>query len=98
MIVEMRTYTLVPGGLAEYLRKYNESARELQTRILGHLLGVYQSEIGELNQLVFLWGFETFDERAKRRRELMADTTFAEFRKTVRHLTIKQENRLLAPV
>ncbi|AZG10655.1 MAG: NIPSNAP family containing protein [Bordetella sp. SCN 67-23] len=96
MMVEMRTYTLVPGGGAEYLRLYNPSARALQTRILGNLAGLYQSETGELNQLVFLWAYESLDERASRRAVLAADAEFAAFRKSVRHLLVRQESRILA--
>ncbi|OVZ56937.1 NIPSNAP family protein [Pigmentiphaga sp. NML080357] len=95
MMMEMRTYTLVPGGSAEYLRIYNQSARALQTRILGNLAGLYQSETGELNQLVFLWAYESLDERASRRARLAEDAEFAAFRKSVRHLLVRQESRIL---
>lgn len=95
MHIEMRTYSLVPGGAAEYLRLYNAMGRQIQTAILGQLLGIYQSEVGELNQLVFLWAFDSLDERQRRRRELVADAGFAEFRKASRHLLLRQENRIL---
>lgn len=95
MYIEMRTYSLVPGGAAEYLRSYNELGRQVQTRILGKMVGVYQTEVGELNQIVFLWEFESLDERQRRRRELLTDPLFTEFRKSTRHLLLKQENRLL---
>ncbi|VCU71015.1 hypothetical protein PIGHUM_03095 [Pigmentiphaga humi] len=95
-MVEMRTYTLVPGGAAEYLRVYGESARALQARILGDLAGLYQTESGELNQLVFLWGYDSLDERARRRAALMQDPEFAAFRKAVKHLLVRQESRLLS--
>ncbi len=96
MYIELRTYSLVPGGSAEYLRAYNERARDIQVAILGKLVGVYQSEVGELNQIVFLWAFDSLDERQRRRRDLMADTGFTEFRKSTRHLLVRQESRLLS--
>ncbi len=95
MHIEMRTYSLVPGGAAEYLKLYNAMGREIQTGILGRLLGIYQSDVGELNQIIFLWAFDSLDERQRRRRELMADAGFAQFRKASRHLLLRQENRLL---
>jgi hypothetical protein len=98
MYIELRTYSLVPGGVAEYLRVYNERARDVQTSILGKLISLCQSDVGELNQLVFLWGFESLDERQRRRRELMADPVFTDFRKSTRHLLLKQESRLLTVV
>ena len=96
MMVEMRTYTLVPGGVAEYTRHYSPEIRALQERILGRLLGLYQTETGELNQLVFLWGYKGYDERMARRKTLMADADFAAFRKATRHLVLRQENRFLS--
>jgi len=98
MYVEQRVYSLVPGGPAQYLLAYNGRPREIQSQILGQLIGVFQSESGELNQVVFLWGFDTLDDRERRRRALMADAEFAEFRKSTRHLLLKQESRLLSAV
>ena len=97
MIHELRTYTLVPGGVREYLRIYNEQARGVQTQILGNLMALMVPESGDLNQLVFHWAFDSGEERARRRAELTADPRFTEFRKQVRHLLIRQETRLLHP-
>ncbi len=98
MIHEIRTYTLVPGGVREYLRIYNELGREVQTRVLGHLLAVLVPESGDINQLVYQWVFESYEDRERRRAQLLADPQFTEFRKQVRHLLIQQDSRLLKPV
>lgn len=92
---ELRTYTLVPGGVREYLRIYNEMGREVQMRLLGNLVALLQPETGDLNQLIYLWAFEDFEERKRRRQQLMADSQFAEFRKAVRHLLVRQESQLM---
>lgn len=98
MILELRRYTLIPGGIREYLAKYDEMGRSIQTRILGDLVALMQPESGDLNQLVFLWRYESFEERKVRRGALMKDAQFTEFRKAVRHLLVSQENQLLTPV
>lgn len=95
MYVEQRIYTLAPGGAAEYLRIYRACGRSVQEGHLGTMLGCYTREVGELNQLVYLWPFASLDERARRRAALMADTDFAAFRKQVRHLVLRQENTIL---
>ena len=97
MFVEQRIYSLVPGGTAEYIKIYEESGRTVQERILGPMLGYYTRDIGELNQLVYFWSFDSMDERTRRRTELMADAEFKVFRGTIRHLVVKQENTLLVP-
>jgi len=97
MIHEIRTYTVVPGGVREYLRIYNESGRSVQTRLLGNLVALLTPESGDVNQLVFHWAFASYEDRARRRAELLADADFTAFRKSVRHLLVQQESRLLSP-
>jgi len=97
MIHELRTYTLVPGGVREYLRVYNEIGRTVQTQVLGNLVALLTPESGDLNQLVYHWAFDSFEERAERRARLAADPRFTEFRQKVRHLLVQQDSRLLSP-
>ena len=59
-IVEMRTYTLAVGTTARYLDLYAKGGLAVQTRILGHLVGYYAVEVGELNQVIHLWAYESF--------------------------------------
>ena len=97
MIIEERNYLVRPGAAAKYARLWDEYGREPQVRILGNLLGFYITEVGELNTLVYLWGFEKLDDRVKRRAELAADPDFAAFRTRVRDLLVRQSNRILTP-
>lgn len=97
MFVEQRIYSLVPGGTADYIRLYEEQGRAVQERILGRMLGYYTRDIGELNQLVYFWRFDSMDERTRRRAELAADPDFKTFRASIRHLVVKQENAILVP-
>jgi hypothetical protein len=97
MFVEQRIYTMVPGGTAEYVKVYEECGRTVQERILGKMLGYYTRDIGELNQLIYLWPFASMDERTRRRAALLADPEFKLFRGKIRHLLLKQENSLLVP-
>ena len=97
MFVEQRIYSLVPGGTAEYIKIYEAFGRAVQERILGAMLGYYTRDIGELNQLVYFWSFDSMDERTRRRSALMADAEFKVFRGKIRHLVVRQENTLLVP-
>jgi len=98
MIYELRTYTLSAGGAREYMRIYNAQAREVQTSILGGLVSLMQPESGDLNQLIFLWAFDNFEDRQSRRAKLLADERFTEFRKAVKGLLIRQESQLLSAI
>lgn len=95
MFVEQRIYTLAPGGAAEYLRIYAEFGRAAQERALGKMIGCFTTEVGPLNQLIYLWRFDSLSERTGRRAVLMADEEFKVFRGKVRHLLVRQENLIL---
>jgi hypothetical protein len=97
VIIEERDYLVRPGAAAKYAQLWDEYGREPQVRILGNLLGFYVTEVGELNTLVYLWGYEGLDDRVKRRAELAADPDFAAFRAQVRDLLVRQSNRILTP-
>ena len=68
MIVEERTYQLHVGKVPEYLRLYGEEGRAIQEPILGNMVGWFvQNDIGDVNQIVHLWGYEDLADRAARR-------------------------------
>jgi hypothetical protein len=97
VIVEQRRYSLVPGGVARYLPAWRRIGRDAQVRHLGEPLGVYAVEVGALNTLVFLWGFENAGDRERRRAALAEDQDFAEFRRSVRELMTAQHTEILIP-
>ncbi|MFO1038342.1 MAG: NIPSNAP family protein [Geminicoccaceae bacterium] len=82
MIIDHRTYTLHPGKLQTYLATYDRLGRELQWKHLGDPIGWYVShDIGELNQVVHLWRYESLEDRARRRAALAAEPGWQEFLK-----------------
>ncbi len=97
MIVEQRVYTLHPGKVPEMVRLYGEEGLALQQKYLGRFLGYFTAETGDLNQVVFLWGFDSVDDRAARRARMAEDPQWQQYLKKVLPLLVKQENRLLKP-
>jgi hypothetical protein len=97
VIVELRTYTLHPGKIADFLRVYTAEGLEVQTRILGNLLGYYSTEVGTLNQFVHLWGYASFEDRLQRRAQLLADAGWRSYLEHAMPLIQRQESKLLVP-
>jgi hypothetical protein len=97
MLVEQRTYTTHPGRLRDYLALYEAEGMATQHRILGRMVGYYFSEVGELNQVVHLWAYESFEERLERRAKLLADPQFKAYVQKMLPLLVKQESKLLRP-
>jgi hypothetical protein len=67
MLVDIRRYTVVPGMLKAYLEVYEQHGLPVQRRHVGDPLGYFISEVGELNQVVHLWGYEDTADRQRRR-------------------------------
>ncbi len=99
MLVEERHYLIKPDfTTAAYLDIFvSTGALDLQRRILGHLLGYFTTEIGELNALVHLWGYDSFEERARRRALLGAEPAWQEYLVRIRPMLHSMTNRLLVP-
>jgi hypothetical protein len=97
MIIEQRTYTLHVGKVPEYLRLYEAEGMAIQTRILGRMVGFFTTEIGPLNQIVHLWGYESLDDRAKRRVQMQADPGWKAYIAKVQPLIQTQETKILVP-
>lgn len=64
---EMRTYGLRPGAAAGMSERW---AAHIEGRLaLSPLAGVFHSEMGQLNQWVHIWAYESLDQRAAVRAE-----------------------------
>ena len=97
MIVDERIYTLQPGKVAAYLKLYEEKGMAVQIKILGNMLGYFQTEFGPLNQVVHLWGYESLEDRRERREKLFANDEWLAYIQEMRPLLMTQENKLLIP-
>ena len=73
MIVEHRTYTFRPGTLAPWLKKYETEGLPIQKKHLGHFLGIFTTEFGNIHQTVMLWGYDSFEDRDTRRTAMNDD-------------------------
>ena len=98
MIVDHRTYTLHPGKMKEYVERYEREGVAVQTRHLGQPVGWYTSmDIGALNQVVHLWGYESLEDRVRRRAAMAADPEWQAYLVKQTPLIQHQENKILAP-
>ena len=97
MIVEQRTYTLHPGQHLKYLDIYEKEGLEIQRPILGNLVGYFFTDIGPLNQIVHMWGYDSLDERTKRRRKLFEDLGWRAYIQMIVPMIASQESKILIP-
>ncbi len=97
MIVDERIYTLHPGNVPLFLKQYEKEGMEVQVRILGNMVGYYFTDVGPLNQVVHLWGYESMNDRYERRARLQASEEWQAYAKKMRPLVSHVENKILIP-
>ncbi len=96
MIIEKRTYTLLPGMMPAFLALYEAEGLALHTKYLP-LLGYFTSDIGPLNQVITLWGYDSMAQREELRTQLYADPAWIAFGPKTTHVIQKMESAILKP-
>ena len=97
MIYEERIYTFQAGKMPEYLDNYETLGLPVQKEVLGKLVGFWHTDVGELNKVVHIWGYDGLDDRLERRAKLAAPPNWPAYLNVALPLIIKQENRVLIP-
>ena len=97
MIYEERIYTIVPGRMTEYMKNYEELGLPVQREVLGTLVGFFHTEIGGLNKVVHIWGYDSLDDRLDKREKLANHPNWPRYLEANVSLIVEQENRVLIP-
>jgi hypothetical protein len=71
MLYEIRTYRLAPGSVAEVEKRFGE-AYEYRKKY-SELTAFWHTEIGPLNEIVHVWGYQDLAERARVRADAGKD-------------------------
>lgn len=100
MILDHRTYEMHPAKLGDWLKLWEREALPLQLKYLEGFVGMFTTEVGQLNQIVHMWRYESMGDRERRRAAMEADPAWQEFRRHVQEQgSLKQlENKILRPV
>ena len=92
MIIEMRTYTLQPGTLAEVEKRFGESLpnREKHSK----LAAFWHTEVGPLNQIIHVWAYDSFEHRTAVR---TAGLKEANWPPPIREFITNQQSEVFVP-
>jgi len=97
MSINERIYTLKNGNVKPFLTLYEAEGKDVQIRILGNMIGYFYTDIGPLNQVVHMWGYDSMDDRYRRRADLQATPEWQAYAKQMRPLVRHIENKILIP-
>ncbi len=98
MLTELRIYTTHPGKAAAFAKLYQDEGLPIQLPVGGKLAGFYRTEIGDPNQVILIWEYESFEDRIQRRDELFQIPAWMEFLQKAAPLVQSEENKLLSAV
>jgi len=71
MIYEIRTYGVKVGSVAEVEKRYGEAYEHRKK--YSELTGFFHAEIGPLNEIIHIWGYQSLQERSRIRAEAAKD-------------------------
>jgi hypothetical protein len=97
MIVNHRTYTIVPRRMGAYLKLVEELALPIMRRHGFDLMGYYVAKHGPLNQVVHLWRYDSLADLERKRAARDADPAWADYLARTEGMVQAQEDRILAP-
>lgn len=97
MIVEERIYRIRNGRMGRYLQLVREEGLAIQQPILGHLIGYFTTEVGPLSHVTHLWAYANFEDRIRRRQQLVDDPRWQDFLPKLSENIEQAENRILLP-
>ncbi len=97
MIVDVRTYDIVPRQMKAYLALFEEYALPVMREYIGEPIGYFVVEHGPLNQVVHLWGYDSLADVEEKRRARDADPRWAEYLSKGEGLVARQNNKLCRP-
>lgn len=95
MYFEVRTYTIRPGLLKGYMSHFEKIGLPILQRY-AELVGYWYTDVGELNQVIHIWRYESLDQRAGQRKKLYEDPDWqSNFLPEAMRMLEKQENRIM---
>src|SRR5204863_6238313 len=74
MIYEIRTYRIAPGSLAQVEQRFGEGYETRKK--YSELTAFLHTEIGPLNEITHIWGYDDLAHRAKVRAEAAKDSNW----------------------
>jgi len=97
MLIEQRTYTLKPGCVRKYLEIYEREGLYVQSYYFQRMIGYFHTEVGALNQIIHIWGFQSYEQRLEARAGLAADLKWQAYAQQTRPFIQAQESCFLTP-
>ncbi len=100
MLLDVRTYRVKPNHIKDQFALYEKYGKPAQTRHLGPPLAFLRTDVGDVNEYLHIWVYESAGDREKKRAAMQADPDWQDYLKRSKELgaLVSQSNRLMTPV
>ena len=96
MIYDMRIYDLKPGVLPEYMAAVRDLALPIRRDYGVVLVGWYYTEVGQLNQVVHIWGFRDWNHMEEAKQGFRSDPRWTdEYLPRTQSMIVAQRNQIM---
>lgn len=92
MIIEVRTYQLQPGSVAEVEKRFGDALPKREQ--LSKLGAFWHTEVGPLNQIIHVWPYESFQHRIETRTESVKTGVWPP---PIQEFIVSMESEILLP-
>lgn len=97
MIADVRTYTIVPRRMEEYVSLFEAHALPVARRHGLTLQAYFVSQIGALNQVVHVWTYDSLADFEAKRAARDADPDWSSYLARTTGMVTAQENKVMRP-
>lgn len=97
MIINHRTYTIVPRKMGAYLDLVEKYGMPVMLKHGFQLLGYYVAKHGQLNQVIHIYRYESMADLEQKRAARDKDPAWADYLSRTEGLVQAQEDRIMTP-
>lgn len=97
MIVDHRTYDIVPRKAPAFMAVFMEKAVPIMRKYFGEPVGIYLVEVGPQNQLIHMWRYESYGDMETKRAARDRDPDWAVYLKETEGFLSRQETKIIRP-
>jgi len=96
LIYDMRTYDLKPGSVPEYMRAVEEVALKIRQDYGIKLAGWYYTDVGHLNRIVHIWGYQDYTHFEESRQKVRSDPRWErDYVPRVKNFILSQQDMIM---
>ena len=94
-VLDLRIYTIRPRKMNAFIEAFDTLGMPVQLRHLGPPLGVYVNIVGDINECIHVWGFDSMADFEKRSAARNADPEWPAYLGASGEFIIAQNTRLI---